>query len=74
MKNSKREITLNEMDSLCDMLETERALAHAYLDGLKDAESKHVRETLSTLLIKVCADVFVLIDLIESVREQSAVK
>ena len=44
MKNSKREISLNEKDSIFDILETEKSLARSYLEASFCAEKKEERE------------------------------
>lgn len=46
MKNAKREITLNERDSLADMREIEKTLAKAYLEAAFFEEKKALREAL----------------------------
>ena len=42
MKLEKREITLNEKDSVTDMLYLEKNLLFAYKEGLKSAERKQM--------------------------------
>ena len=44
MKNAKRDITLNEKDSIEDMAQTERALFFAYARALFGAGRKETRE------------------------------
>ncbi len=46
MKLEKREITLNESDSLSDALETEKSLLRAYAERFAAAERRETAETL----------------------------
>ena len=65
MKNEKREITLNEKDSLHDMLETEKGLLQAYLSYAVLCKRKEVRLQLMSEMQKVMEDVFFLSDILE---------
>lgn len=57
MKLEKREITLNEKDSLTDMLCTQKNIVQAYLLALENTQRKADRETLMHLLQEACEDV-----------------
>ncbi len=46
MKQSKRDITLNEQDSLQDMLDCEKQLMGFYATALKEGSSKPLRKEL----------------------------
>ena len=46
MKNAKRDITLNEQDSIADMAQTERTLFYAFSRALFLSERKETREAL----------------------------
>ncbi len=48
MKFEKREITLNETDSLSDMYHFEKALFKAYEEGKNKAESRQVVSAMET--------------------------
>lgn len=63
MKNEKREITLNEKDSIRDMLETEKGLSLAYTDALWQAERREVRHRVLEHIPAVAEDIFLLADL-----------
>ena len=56
MKREKREITLNERDSLLDIALLERGLACAYLPFCTRAESKEEGELLKENLMEVIDD------------------
>lgn len=56
MKQEKREITLNEEDSLLDMLYVEYGLAESYLQGCMRATSKQEGEILKENLCMVIED------------------
>lgn len=64
MKNEKREITLNEKDSLSDMLETEKSLVNAYTGGLWIAEKKQFRDELLRNISCIAQDAFLLADIL----------
>ena len=64
MKNEKREITLNEKDSLTDMLETEKNVLNAYVDSLWQVEKKQFREQILRNLNETAQDAFLLLDIL----------
>lgn len=66
MKNEKREITLNEEDSLKDMLQTEKYLLENYVGSLAFVEKKQCREEILKHLAFVAEDVFLLTDILFS--------
>lgn len=66
MKNSKREITLNEKDSIKDLLASERGLLNGYVFALFHAERKETRRYLSDCLCEVAEDVFFLTDVLKT--------
>ena len=70
MKFEKREITLNEYDSVLDLLLAHERLASVYLEGVQNLSRKELREALKKRLIEVLDDVFYLQDLLENIREE----
>ena len=71
MKLEKREITLNEHDSLLDVTFMEKALLGAYVEGLAKVRRKEARERLLGSMRCVAEDLFLVKDLLEKVKEQS---
>jgi hypothetical protein len=72
MKFEKREITLNEYDSVLDLLFAHERLAFAYLEGLQTLTRKELRELFKERFGGVLDDVFLLQDLLQSIREEQA--
>lgn len=70
MRLEKREITLNEHDSLLDVAFMEKALLGAYVEGLAKACRKEERERLLGGMRCVAEDLFLVKDLLEKVKEQ----
>ena len=64
MKNEKREITLNEKDSIKDMLEMEKTLVKGYVDSLWRVEKKQFREQILKHISSTAQDVFLLGDIL----------
>ncbi|MCI5974751.1 MAG: hypothetical protein MRZ13_01540 [Clostridiales bacterium] len=62
MKNAKRDITLNEQDSIADMAQTERLLFYAFARALFRAERKEAREVLWQGMERAVRNVFFLED------------
>ena len=58
MKNAKRDITLNEQDSIADMAQTERLLFYAFARALFRAERKETREVLWRGMERAARNVF----------------
>ena len=65
MRLEKREITLNEKDSLKDVLLLERALLLQYTETLTRMTRKESRECLSSLVKETAEENFWLKDLLE---------
>lgn len=53
MKLEKREITLNEIDSLSDMYYFERMLVQAYTIGRKNVETKQISSIFEERLLAI---------------------
>ena len=70
MKNSKREITLNEYDSLEDMLFMEKSLMREYCTAIFSARRKETRDYLVEAFSSVAEDVFFLEDLLAARADQ----
>ena len=68
MKLEKREITLNEKDSLSDMLFMEKALLLEYVESLTKADRKETRERLLGFIKDTAEDLFFVKDLLEKVK------
>ena len=67
MKLEKREITLNEKDSLSDIAYMEKALLFEYVEGLARAGRKETRERLLQFIKETAEDLFLINDLLEKV-------
>lgn len=64
MKLEKREITLNEYDSLMDAFYLHKTLINEYLSVLFSVEKKQIREGLLQCIKETAEDGFFLLDLI----------
>ena len=64
MKLEKREITLNEKDSLKDLLLLERALLSQYIDTLTRVTRKEFRLRLLELVRETAEEIFLAKDLL----------
>ena len=64
MKLEKREITLNEYDSLKDTFYMEKLLLSEYVNGVADARRKEVRGELTSLMREISEDMCLLRDLL----------
>ncbi|MBR2375981.1 MAG: hypothetical protein IKA88_06805 [Clostridia bacterium] len=72
MKLEKREITLNEYDSLKDVFYTEKALIGEYLTALSRCVRKETRQELLRLCQEATEDMSLVRDLMEkSAKEQA---
>lgn len=71
MKLEKREITLNEADSLKDMLYMEKNLLCRYGELMEKAERKEVRAELLRLMKETGEEVFFVFDLLKKSRGES---
>ena len=58
MKLTKMDCTLNERDTLQDMLESEKQLMEIYTTALFEGSTKSVRKSFSTNLMGVAEDQF----------------
>ena len=65
MKLEKREITLNERDSLQDILLFEKALLNEYLSALTEMERKETREGVLDLMREVAKESFLVKELLK---------
>jgi len=65
MKLEKREITLNESDSLKDLLFFEKALLNEYVEALEKVKRKETRETLMKLMRETAEELFLAKDLFD---------
>ena len=63
MKLEKREITLNECDSLQDLVCFEKMLMGEYVETLSQMERKESRNTLTALFKEVASDFCLTFDL-----------
>ena len=72
MKLEKREITLNEQDSLRDVLFMEKALLFEYVEGLTKVGRKETRERLLSLLKETAEELFLIKDLLEKLKNADA--
>ena len=70
MKFEKREITLNEYDSIQDLLFAHERLAFTYLESVKLIEHRELRELLKSKLASVLDEIFLLQDLLERISEE----
>ena len=68
MKIEKQKITLNERDSLLDVLYSHERLAEAYLQGARTVDRREVRELLKKRLCEVIDEIYFLKDLIRSLQ------
>ena len=68
MKLEKQKITLNERDSLLDVLYIHERLAELYLQGASIVDRKEVRELLKKRLSEVLDEIYFLRDLIKRLQ------
>ena len=66
MKIEKREITLNERDTLKDMLFFEKGLLREYASAVEKAERKETRSLLEERMRETAKEIFVLRDLVST--------
>ena len=71
MKFEKREITLNEYDSIKDAYYREKTLLNEYVCALCDMERKETREKLLQLLRETAEELFFLQDRMEKSAQQN---
>ncbi len=72
MKFEKREVTLNEYDSILDVLFAHERLASLYFEGARFANRKEVRELLKKRLGEVLDEIYFLNDLLDTLQKQQA--
>ena len=70
MKFEKREITLNEYDSVLDILFTHERLASLYFEGARFVNRKEARELLKKRLSETLDEIYFLNDLLDVLRKQ----
>ena len=63
MKLEKREITLNEYDSLHDIFQTEKNLLRAYIELLEYIESKEIKQAFIKAVSLVAEDMLSVLSL-----------
>ena len=71
MKFEKREITLNEYDSLKDCYYREKTLLNEYVCVLCDMERKETRERLLSLIKDTAEEMFFLQDCMKNSQKQN---
>lgn len=71
MKNAKRNITLNEKDSIEDMAQTERALFFAYARALFGARRKETREMLWKGMERAAKNAFFLAEIAKNTSKKN---
>ena len=70
MKLEKREISLNEKDSLQDVWTMEYTLLREYVATLSCTVRKQTRDRLVKLLQEVCADAIMMQDLLQNRQDE----
>ncbi len=70
MKLEKREITLNEYDSLCDMFYTYKTLLFSYVCALEKTVRKESRKELVRMMSETCEDLFFVRDLMRTIKSE----
>ena len=71
MKLEKREITLNEKDSLQDMLFAQKNITRMYLEAIEKVRFRECRKTLIKLLAEASEDICFLCDLQKGIEEEN---
>ena len=74
MKLEKREITLNEADTLEEACFMEEALLHAYVDVLRCQTQKQTRTALLNHIREIAEDVYQLADLLSDSKNSVGMK
>ena len=72
MKLEKREITLNEYDSLQDTYYREKTLLEEYTATLLQAQRKEVKDTILHLICETAEEIFLLQDLLKTSKKTGA--
>ena len=73
MKFEKREITLNEFDSLKDAYYREKILLSEYANALLEMERKQTRDEMLKLLCETAEEIFLLKDLMQKSKTQMGI-
>ncbi len=71
MKLEKREITLNEYDSLKDAYYREKTLLNEYVCALCDMERKQAREAILQIIRETAEEIFFLQDLMDNAAREN---
>ena len=71
MRLEKREITLNEQDSLLDVAFMVKALLFEYVEALSKVDRKETRDRLLEGVKDTAEALFLVNDLLEKVKEQN---
>ena len=71
MRLEKREITLNEQDSLLDVAFMVKALLFEYVEALSKVDRKETRERVLEAVKDTAEALFLVNDLLEKVKEQN---
>lgn len=74
MRLEKREITLNEQDSIRDLLLLEKSLLNEYVTGITALSRKELRESVLDLIQETAKEVFLTYDLLEKSCENGVMK
>ena len=74
MKNSKQDITLNERDSIEDMILFQRGLLRDYAAAVFAAERKETRTLFLECLQEIAEDIWFLRDILETKEQERAIK
>ena len=70
MKFEKREITLNERDSILDVLVIHEYLSEVQLQGARVADRKEVRDLIKKRLHEVIEEIYLLNDLLNDLQKK----
>ena len=70
MKLEKREITLNEIDSVQDIVQAEKWLLFQYVQSFEKATQKYLRNALKELMEDACKDLCSVCDLLHASAEK----
>ena len=73
MRFEKREITLNEYDSLKDAYYRAKILLNEYVNALFEMERKQTRDEMLKLICETAEEIFLLKDLMEKSKNQAGI-
>lgn len=74
MKLEKREIALNEKDTLQEACWLERSLLHAYIDRMSGSDSKQMRALFTENVKALTQDLYTLLDLAAEQNGKTGIK